>query len=69
MNADQKFKLAKTIIVATALIVTSIAIVWLVVTHKPSSMKTAIDFDSRKIEVDCTFYQEDMTQENSTPRK
>lgn len=59
MNAEQKFNLAKTIIVATAMMITSIAIVWLVVTHKPSSMKTAIDFSSSKIEVDCTFYQED----------
>lgn len=59
MDAEQKLKLAKTIIVATALMVTSIAIVWLVVTHKPSSMKTAVDFSNRKIEIDCTFYKED----------
>lgn len=59
MDAEQKLKLAKTIIVVTALMVTSIAIVWLVVTHKPSSMKTAVDFSNRKIEIDCTFYKED----------
>lgn len=64
MNTEQKFKLAKTIIVATAIMITSIAIVWLVVTHKPSSMKALVNFSSKQIEVDCTFYEEDMIQEN-----
>ena len=64
MNAEQKFNLVKTVIVATALAITSIAIVWLVVTHKPSSMKTLVNFSSKQIEVDCTFYEEDITREN-----
>lgn len=59
MSPEQKLKLAKTIIVTTALMVTSIAIVWLVVTHKPSSMKALVDFTAQKIEVDCTFYNEE----------
>lgn len=61
MTTEQKFCLAKTIIVTTALMITSIAIVWLIVTHKPSSMKTAVDFTAQKIEVDCTFYNEEST--------
>ena len=61
MKAEQKLKLAKTTILTTALMITSIAIVWLIVTHKPSSMKTAVDFTAQKIEVDCTFYNEECT--------
>ena len=61
MKAEQKLKLAKTTIVTTALMITSIAIVWLIVTHKPSSMKTAVDFTAQKIKVDCTFYNEECT--------
>lgn len=64
MNAEQKFNLVKTVIVATALAITSIAIVWLVVTHKLSSMKTLVNFSSKQIEVDCTFYEEDIIREN-----
>lgn len=58
MKAEQKLKLAKTTIVTTGLMITIIAIVWLVVTHKPSSMKTSVDLSIQRIEVDCTFYDE-----------
>ena len=61
MKAEQKLKLAKTTIVTTVLMITIIAIVWLVVTHKPSSMKALVDFTAQKIEVDCTFYNEECT--------
>ena len=61
MKAEQKLKLAKTTIVTTVLMITIIVIVWLVVTHKPSSMKALVDFTAQKIEVDCTFYNEECT--------
>lgn len=55
MKAEQKFRLARTIIIAMTICFTTIAIVWLVVIHNPSSMKMAIDFGNRKVEVDCKF--------------
>ena len=61
MKAEQKLKLAKTTIVTTVLMIMIIVIVWLVVTHKPSSMKALVDFTAQKIEVDCTFYNEECT--------
>lgn len=59
MTTEQKLKLASSIIVTTGLMITVIAIVWLIVTHKPSSMKALVDFAAQKIEVDCTFYNEE----------
>ena len=61
MKAEQKLRLAKTTIVTTVLMITIIAIVWLVVTHKPSSMKALVDCTAQKIEVDCTCYNEECT--------
>lgn len=58
MTTEQKLKLASSTIVTTGLMITVIAIVWLIVTHKPSSMKTSVDLSTQRIEVDCTFYDE-----------
>ena len=67
MNAEQKFHLAKTVIIAMAIAITAVAIVWLAVTHSPSSMKAIIDFSKQKVEVDCTFYNQEEVSEIDTP--
>lgn len=64
MKAEQKMNLAKTIIVATAMVITTIVIVWLVVAHNPSSMKTLVNFETHTIEIDCMFYNQDAYLEN-----
>ena len=67
MNAEQKFRLAKTVIIAMAIAITAVAIVWLAVTHNPSSMKAIIDFSRQRVEVDCTFYNQEEVSETDTP--
>ena len=69
MNAEQKFKLIKTIIVATVTAITAVTIVWIAVTHNPSSIKATIDFAAPKVEIDCNFYYQDGLKENKTPCK
>ena len=58
MKAEQKCKLASSAIVTTELMIMMIVITWLIVTHKPSSMKTSVDLSNQRIEVNCTFYDE-----------
>lgn len=55
MKSKQKFQLAKTTIVTTVISITVIAIVWLIVTNNPSSLKATIDFSTQTVEVDCNF--------------
>lgn len=59
MSSEQKFNLSKTIIVATTIALTAIVIVWMIVTHNPSSMKTTVNFCEKRVEIDCTFYEEE----------
>lgn len=67
MTAEQKFRLAQTVIIAMAIAITAVAIVWLAVTHNPSSMKAIIDFSKQRVEVDCTFYNQEEVSEIDTP--
>jgi hypothetical protein len=55
MNAEQKFALAKLVIVLTTIAIITICMAWLVVSHEPTSMKATIDLQSSKIDFDCTF--------------
>lgn len=55
MNAEQKFRLARIIILAMAVAFTTIVIAWLVVIHNPSSLDVAVDFKNASIEVNCDF--------------
>ena len=58
MNAEHKFILAKLAIVLTVTAVTVIAMAWLVVSHKPATMKATVDVQSQKIDFDCTFMEQ-----------
>ena len=66
MTAEQKFRLAKTVIIDMAIDITAVAIVWLAVTHNPSSMKAIIDFSRQRVEADCTFYNKEEVSEIDT---
>ena len=37
------------------------------ITHNPSSMKAIIDFSKQRVEVDCTFYNQEEVSEIDTP--
>lgn len=68
MDSEQKLKLAKTIIACSYIMLTVIAIVWLVVTHNPSAFSTTLNYDEKTIEFDCSFY-DNQTAEQVTPDK
>ena len=69
MNAEQKFKLTKTIIIAMAIVIITVAIVWFAIIHNPSSMKAIINFSEQRVEIDCTFYNDEVDKETATPCK
>ena len=69
MTAEQKFRLAKAVIIAMAIAITAVAIVWLAVTYNPSSMKAIINFSEQRVEIDCTFYNNEVNKETDTPCK
>lgn len=57
MNADQKLKLVKTIIISITVIIISLLVSFL----EPSSLKVSANFNDCNIEVDCQFSIDEYT--------
>jgi len=55
MNAEQKFKLAKVIIITMALVLTTILVVYMVLEHNPQALTTILDLQNQKVEMYCNF--------------
>lgn len=60
MSTKQKFKLSLTAILSTVISITTIAILWMVLTNNPTNVSTTIDFHNQKIELNCTFVEENI---------
>lgn len=58
MNAEQKFKLAKATIIATALVIATVLTVSMVLEHNPKTLSTSMDIRNQKVEMSCTFADE-----------
>lgn len=56
MNADQKVKIAKSIIHCSFALIVVMLFVAILMFHNPSSMKTSIKAFQTQIEFDCEFY-------------
>lgn len=57
MSSDQKFRLAKTAIISTTVVITAVVICWLVVVHNPSSLNATVDVKNAVFEIGCTFME------------
>ena len=55
MNAEQKYKLAKVIIITMALVLTTILVVYMVLEHNPQALTTILDLQNQKVEMYCNF--------------
>ena len=56
MNADQKVKIAKSIIHCSFALIVVMLFMAILMFHNPSSMKTSIKIFQTQIEFDCDFY-------------
>lgn len=56
MNADQKVKIAKSIIHCSFALIVVILFIAILMLHNPSSMKASVSLNQIHIEFDCSFY-------------
>lgn len=65
MNAEQKFKLARTAIISVALVSTIVLLMFMVLMHQPKTLSTSMDLHNQKIELNCTFASEEKEETTS----
>lgn len=56
MNADQKVKIAKSIIHYSFALIVIMLFIAILMFHNPSSMKASVNLNQIHIEFDCSFY-------------